>query len=290
MSKLPGIVIALILAVVAGGAYLWWRQVDEPTPIEQASDIPPLADAPIEAPPPGPETRYPIESVPPGPDTPIVDAGNDFGVAMNQLIGRDATVKFLQLVDFPRRVVATVDNLARPHAAPVLWPVNPTAGRFTVEGAGNEQSIISGSNAARYQPLVSVIQNVSTDKAVAVYVRMYPQFQSAYEELGYPRGYFNDRLIAVIDSLLSTPEPDQPPRLQLTEIKGDAKSQRPWVRYQYVDADLEALPSGQKMLLRMSTAQRAVLKTKLTDFRKRLTGEAASLSAVPLRPVVPAGR
>jgi hypothetical protein len=281
MSKLPGIVIALLLAVVAAGAYLWWRQPPELPPIEQAVDAPPLADAPIEAPPPGPETRYPIELVPPTTDTAITDPGNDFGAAMAQLIGRDAVAKFLQMADFPRRVVATVDNLARAHAAPVLWPVHPTAGRFTVEGVGDDQSIASASNPPRYQPLVSVIQGVSTDKAVALYVRMYPQFQSAYEELGYPRGYFNDRLIAVIDSLLSTPEPDQPPRLQLTEVKGDVKSQRPWVRYQYVDANLEALPSGQKMLLRMSPAQRKAVKAKLGDFRRRLTGEASNLSLSP---------
>ena len=281
MSKLPGIVIALLLAVVAAGAYLWLRQPPELSPIEQAADVPALADAPIEVPPPGPETRYPIESVPSTADTAIADPGNDFGAAMAQLIGRDAVNKFLQLTDFPRRVVATVDNLARAHAAPVLWPVNPTGGRFTVEGAGDDKSIVSASNAPRYQPLVSVIQGVSTDKAVALYVRMYPQFQSAYEELGYPRGYFNDRLIAVIDSLLSTPEPDQPPKLQLTEIKGDVKSQRPWVRYQYVDADLEALPSGQKMLLRMSPAQRKTVKGKLAEFRRRLTGEAANLSMSP---------
>lgn len=278
MSKLPGIVIALLLAVVAAGAYLWSRQPAELPAIEQAADAPPLADAPIEVPPPSPETRYPIESVPSTADTAITDPGNDFGVAMSQLIGRDAVVKFLQLADFPRRVVATVDNLARAHAAPVLWPVNPTAGRFTVEGVGDNQSIVSASNAPRYQPLVSVIQNVPTDKAVALYVRMYPQFQSAYEELGYPRGYFNDRLIAVIDSLLSTPEPDELPKLQLTEVKGDVKSQRPWVRYQYVDANLEALPSGQKMLLRMSPAQRKTVKAKLADFRRRLTGEAPNLS------------
>lgn len=27
------------------------------------------------------------------------------------------------------------------------------------------------------------------------YVRLYPLFQKAYVELGYPNGYFNDRLI-----------------------------------------------------------------------------------------------
>jgi hypothetical protein len=36
---------------------------------------------------------------------------------------------------------------------------------------------------------------VDTRKAVALYVDLYPLFQGAYAELGYPNRYFNDRLI-----------------------------------------------------------------------------------------------
>ena len=39
-----------------------------------------------------------------------------------------------------------------------------------------------------------------------VYERLYPLFQQAYEDLGYPGKYFNDRLVEVIDHLLQTPE------------------------------------------------------------------------------------
>jgi len=53
--------------------------------------------------------------------------------------------------------------------------------------------------------------------------------------------------------------PDQP--IQLT---------RPHVLYEYADADLEALSSGQKLLLRMGDDQAARLKKILTEFRVRI--------------------
>ena len=42
-------------------------------------------------------------------------------------------------------------------------------------------------------------------KLVAVYVHFYPLIQSAYQDLG-TKDHFNDRLIAVIDDLLKTPD------------------------------------------------------------------------------------
>ena len=49
-------------------------------------------------------------------------------------------------------------------------------------------------------------------------------------EPGFPNAYFNDRLVAVIDLLLQTPVPLAPLKVGLTEIKGECKSERLWVR------------------------------------------------------------
>jgi len=38
-------------------------------------------------------------------------------------------------------------------------------------------------------------QLVDAKKLVSVYVHLYPLFQQAYVGLGYPDGYFNDRLV-----------------------------------------------------------------------------------------------
>lgn len=270
MNKLSSFIIALALAAIAAGIYLWQRdQAREPEQVQlQPSDAPAVVEAPPEAREPGPEIRYPIESV--APAEPVA-ASTDVGVAMSALLGREAVLKFMQLADFPRRVVGTVDNLGRSHAAPVLWPVHPTPGKFTVQGEGDAQ-VIAAANSQRYDPFVAMVQSLSTDKIVSVYVRLYPQFQAAYEELGYPRGYFNDRLVAVIDNLLGTPEPDGAIPVSLTEVKGDVKSERPWVRYQYADPAYESLSAGQKIMLRVGTANRKALKAKLVDLRRRLSG------------------
>jgi hypothetical protein len=96
------------------------------------------------------------------------------------------------------------------------------------------------------------------------YFHFYPLFQSAYQSLGYPNGYFNDRLVQVIDSLLATPNPSGP--IELT---------RPNVLYTFADPSLEALPAGQKLLLRMGPDNAAVVKGKLKELRALVTAPAA---------------
>jgi hypothetical protein len=107
---------------------------------------------------------------------------------------------------------------------------------------------------------------------VDLYVRLYPLLQKAYEELGFPGRYFNDRVMAVIDLLLSTPETEMPLKLRLTEVKGPIASLRPWVRYEFADPALESLSSGQKILLRVGPVNERRLKDKLAQIRGELAG------------------
>jgi len=44
---------------------------------------------------------------------------------------------------------------------------------------------------------------------------MYPLLQQASEGIGYPQQSFNNRLIAIIDLLLATPQPTPPVKLTL---------------------------------------------------------------------------
>jgi len=68
--------------------------------------------------------------------------------------------------------------------------------------------------------------------------------------------YFNDRLVQVIDNLLATPD-----------VKGPIRLVQPKVFYQYADASLENLSAGQKLLLRMGSANEATIKDKLRQLR-----------------------
>lgn len=177
-------------------------------------------------------------------------------------------LQFLQTDGFAARVVATVDNLPRAHAAPRLWPVVPMPGRFTTARDADGQERIAASNAERYAPFVRFVEGVDSQRAATLYFRHYKLFQQAYVELGYPRGYFNDRLVDVIDHLLATPEVPARPEVRQVEVKGTVPSTQPWTRYEFADPVLEEMSSGQKMLVRLGPDQARRVKAKLAEFRR----------------------
>lgn len=117
-------------------------------------------------------------------------------------------------------------------------------------------------------------------------MKLYPLFQQACQDLGDPQGYFNDRLVEVIDRLLATPEPAGPLAVRLTDVKGPIASQRPWVRHEFVDPALQALPAGSKMLLRMGPDNERRLKARPVQWRSAIPRESAGAGrvSVPRRP------
>ena len=165
------------------------------------------------------------------------------------LVGRQAFADYFIAADIVRRIVATVDNLPRETAPRRVMPLNPVPGAFIPDSANYE----------RYAPYVRVFEAIEPHALVQGYVRAYPLFQNAYEQLGYPGQYFNDRLIQAIDDLLDTPEPATEPGLM-----------RPRVLYEFADPDLETRSAGQKMLLRMGRDNAARVKGKLREIRREL--------------------
>jgi Protein of unknown function (DUF3014) len=156
-------------------------------------------------------------------------------------------------------VVATIDNLPRDKVPQRMWPAKPTAGRFVTGQQGGEIHL-STENYRRYAAFVRLVEGVDTKKLVALYITYYPLFQQAYRDLGYPKGYFNDRLVEVIDHLNATPD-----------VSGPVKLTRPWVMYQFADPDLEARSFGQKILIRMGSENAAKIKAKLREIRQQVT-------------------
>ena len=258
--------LASVLALIAIGAYFALRQTPPPTPAPVAS--PPATVPPASVEPAKPAIAYPVPVPPGATKLPPLDQADDFvKERLAELLGAKTVATSIQGEDFVRRVVATVDNLARPLAPPMKWPIHPTPGRFTI-GTGSDGTVIAERNAARYAPFVALIESVDTGRAVALYRLLYPLLQTAYEILGYPGKYFNDRLVAVIDLLLATPEPSGPLKVELPEIRGPLKPTRPWVLYRFSDPALEGLSSGQKILLRVGTENEKRLKSKLAEIRK----------------------
>lgn len=254
--------LALVAVALAAAAAWWWSRPAPPTSVPVQT----VAPSPAPAAAPGQEViLHPLEAEPSGP----LASASEADQALRDLLGAEAVLRFLQLGDFPRRFVATLDNLGREHAPVTMWPVLPSPGRFTAEAAGDSQRI-AAANAQRYQPFVAFVSAVDPEAAATLYRRMYPLLQASYQELGFGKRYFNDRVVEVIDLLLATPEPGQPPRVRLTEVKGPIASERPWTRYEFVDPELQSLASGQKVLLRMGPEQRGALKAKLRALRAEI--------------------
>ncbi|MBN9372564.1 MULTISPECIES: DUF3014 domain-containing protein [unclassified Hydrogenophaga] len=279
-SRLP-IILAAAVALAAAG-YFGWRYLQDrqtPAPVEPPVAVAPSAPpAPAEPAPAAPPTiQHPVEppaaesSAPPAPLPALADADPYVSDHLAELLGRPNALRFLQLDGFIKRAVATVDNLGRSHAPVLMWPVTPTPGRFaSTKAADGASETIAPDNSARYTPFVQFAESVDTGRAVALYRRLYPLFQQAYEELGFPGRYFNDRLVQVLDQLIATPVPAAPPAVALVQVKGEVPSTRPWVRYEYADPQLEALSAGQKILLRMGADNQRRLQAKLVDLRGRV--------------------
>jgi hypothetical protein len=263
---------ALTVLTIATVAVWWWHDrprvpaaPTEPSapPATRTEPIAPIASAPV--------IRYPIE----GADGQArASQPSDMTTALTALFGRDAVLSLFELDNFPLRFATTVDNLGRSYAGARLWPVHPAGGRLIV-GSSDGADVIGADNGLRYAPYVLVLEAVDPRQAVALYTRFYPSFQHAYEELGYPHAYFNDRLVAVIDLLLATPDRSGPLRVHLPSIAGPVQPARPWVLYEFDDPELQTLTAGQKLLLRMGPVNERRVKARLIEFRRLLTAKAA---------------
>ncbi len=269
-------VIVLVLAAGAGGAWLWWRkQAPPPAPaLPDAAAV--AAPAPTPAPPPPdaappPAVRHPIAPAararrgPPAPALADADADVYVENALVELLGAKPVRALLNVQGFARAFVATVDNLATPLAPPDVWPAKPTPGAFVTEDRGGVP-VIGARNAARYAPLVRLVETTDARGIVDLYMRLYPLFQEAYADLGYPDRAFNDRVVEVIDHLLATPTPTGPVRLRPVATDGGARRSA----YAFEDPALESRSAGQKILLRLGPENAGRIKAKLAAVRREI--------------------
>lgn len=271
-TVLAGVV---VLAAAAGGLYVWW-QPSQPPPTSAPEGAP--AESVRETAPPSPQ--YPVpeppsddaeavvpetpesEPAPPAPQAPpLPELGESDELAsraVEDIFTVPEPLALFSLDGLIRRLVVTIDNLPRTKLPARRLAVATAPGRFQV-GGGEDELVIKPENYRRYRPHVSLLESLDIETFSRLYIRYYPLFQAAYVELGYPDAYFNDRLVAVIDHLLATPEVQDPIRLI-----------RPHVLYQYADPELEALSAGQKALIRMGPDNAARVKAKLREIRARL--------------------
>jgi hypothetical protein len=237
----------------------------------QSSALPPAATTPAST------IQHPIGEAANSTDAaapvlPALDASDASAIeALSALAGTSGLGALLNPEHVIQRTVATIDSLPRQKLSPDAFPIRGASGAFAAH-TENGRSEIDPRNFERYAVYARVADAIDAKALVAWYVRFYPLFQQAYREQGYPDGYFNDRLVVVIDHLLETPDLHDP--VELTQQK---------VTYEFADPALEKRSAGQKLLLRSGPENERAIKSKLREIRAALIG-----AEVPHAPPEPA--
>lgn len=253
------IVIGIIIAIA------WWFY-DQPEP-PATSRVPPPTTV---APPAKPVIEHPVAPLAEELEAaaPVLDLEQplpklqESDMPMAEILARlfadQKLDRFFILEHFIERFVVMVDNLPRSQLPKTHRPIRQTPGTFLARGE-RDQLTIDPANYQRYTPLVNILAALDTKQTVAVYKRLYPLFQEAYENLGYPDAYFNDRLIEIIDHLLTAPQVVDPVYLI-----------QPKALYLFADPDMEELSAGRKILVRCGPENAIRIKSILRDYRKEL--------------------
>jgi len=256
MKKTVVLALAAVVVLAAGVAVYLYRFQESTKPQQAPVEIAVPPELPAESP---PVPRQVLEEPPEREALPSLTESDQVILdALAGLMGSERVMKLFYGTRLINKFVAVVDNLPRKKLPVAVMPVRRAAGAFIVEGS-QDAWIISPPNAARYSGYVAFAEAVDASKLADIYVRFYPLLQQAYEEMGYPGKYFNDRLLVAIDDLLSAPLAPKPVRLV-----------RPGVFYLYADPNLEARSSGQKILMRIGVADAVKIKKKLDEIKKQI--------------------
>ncbi|GAB3028742.1 DUF3014 domain-containing protein [Oleiagrimonas citrea] len=253
----------LVVVVVAGGGYyLVTHRGHKPAPENLPAPAASTAPAPVSTAPQHPISQAVAPASASTAPLPSLDDSDSLVHEAATRFGGDKAADLLTGKALIPHIVATINALPGRRLPASVLPVHAPRGHFTVTQADGSSAVMAPTNAARYAPYVDALEKADTDQLVAWYVRNYPLFEEAWRQLGYPQKHFNDRLVQVLDLLLATPDPAQPPYLE-----GAAGV------YRFQNPQLENLAVGQKMLLRLGPAREAKVKAKLRAIRAAVTGQ-----------------
>ena len=234
---------AAVLVAGAAGYYLWQSRVAPSAPVSTAT---------------GPHIENPLAAMPNVPLPALADSDDALTDELATLFHTQGLSDLFYPTRLANRFVATVDNLPREQVAATVRLLKPPAGAVAVRGTEPSLSL-SPDNSARYSQYLKLLAAADTGQAVGLYRKFYPLLQQAYDELGYPGHYFNDRVVEVIDNLLATPDVADPVPLI-----------HPSVMYKFADPRIEARSAGQKAMIRIGRENAAAVKAKLREIRAQI--------------------
>jgi hypothetical protein len=255
------VLVSLLVVILLGAAwfaFLLWKEGPTYRPSDPATTAAP-ADMP--APPVAatePEIQHPVPESPEKP-LPSLDKSDSAALAaLGDVFGSKAVKQYFLPQEVIRRIVVTIDNLPREVISAQLQPTTRVPGQLRTAGEGMTLTL-SPANFKRYAPFIRLAENVDAKTFTAAYVGLYPLFQEAYRDLGYPKGYFNDRFVEVIDHMLESPE-----------IKGPINLIQPHIFYKFAEPELQSLSAGHKLMLRIGNDNAGRVKKKLREIRSEL--------------------
>ncbi len=266
-GKIIGAIVVIVIVAIAAWFYFtrmpgvdFTRHGPAPSGPAGASTAPPPIQHPISEAQatPAPATTTPL---------PALGASDDVAAkALAGLPGADGLARLLVTRGLIPHMVATIDALPRHTIGSSILPLRTPGSTFAVD-MHDGKPVLDEKNFARYAPYMKIVEAVDPRTLVDWYVHWYPLFQQAYRQLGYPQGYFNDRLIAAIDNLLAAPNAKPPVALVKT----------PDGHYAFADPTWESLSVGQKLMIRVGPDNERTLKIKLRRIRALLLGKAPEL-------------
>lgn len=283
--KKPILIVIIVIALAIAATYYPWQQTAETESIVETTidtgtdsflDLPESNEEPA--------IKYPVPETPaafveepesetssentsvvvdivevevPAPLPLLDESDNAIAASIRQLTDIAGLFSF---ESFIRHFVVTIDNMTNQKLPQRYVFTQKVPATFTVIKQDVDTALLDEKNFKRYESFVSMAEYIDTRKLVVQYIRFYPLFQEAYEELGYPGRYFNDRFIQVIDHLLKAPE-----------VNGSIKLVRPKVFWLFANPELESLSAGQKILVRIGPENAGRVKVKLKELRRLLT-------------------
>lgn len=174
------------------------------------------------------------------------------------IINNNLLASSLVQQDIIRQFVVFVDNLAQGELTRKVSPIKGPEKLFTVSEITNKV-YLNPDSYHRYDAYVDSITKMDEQSLIRTYKQLTPLLEEAFSELGYSNAKFNDRMLQAIKVLLAAPIIEDP--IELSSIS---------VNYQFVDPNLEALPSAQKLLIRMGPENTRKLKVALRKLENQL--------------------
>lgn len=174
------------------------------------------------------------------------------------IINNNLLASSLVQQDIIRQFVVFVDNLAQGELTRKVSPIKGPEKLFTVSEITNKV-YLNPDSYHRYDAYVDSITKMDEQSLIRTYKQLTPLLEEAFSELGYSNAKFNDRMLQAIKVLLAAPIVEDP--IELSSIS---------VNYQFVDPNLEALPSAQKLLIRMGPENTRKLKVALRKLENQL--------------------